>query len=527
MAGGKLTARQKMINLMYLVFIAMMALNMSREALTAFAMMSDKFERSNEYAEAQNEALLTQLSMKAEEESLRFGPLNDKATQISALSNDFNAYLQTLKQSVVEPFEKDRDENGDLPYEQMDKSKIINYEWFNKEQYSEKGEEIVAKINDYREKFLAIIGDEEQSYRFLRDNLNERFNTNDVETSAGVAMPYLEYHYKGLPAVSAMAKISSMQNDVRQVEQEAYNLFLGNSYKQAASLSNYKAMVFTDKSVYFEGETITGSVVLARYDNKTVPTKVVVNGQNIDLKNDNVFKNGQVQINTRAGNVGEHKFSGQFTFLEDGNPIPVDILDSNYVVVPRPKTATIAADRMNVVYMGLENPISASFAGISSDKVTVTTSSGSLRKTGNGKYVLTPAATREVVITATGTLPDGTTVKDQQMFRVKPVPKPFGKIRGTEAASGPVENLKISTISAQFDDFEFDVSLQVTEYTIIFPRSLGSEVVRGSTRLSETAKRKADQLKPGDIVRITGIKTKISGVDMRTKDAADATYTIQ
>ncbi len=524
MAGGKLTARQKMINLMYLVFIAMMALNMSREALTAFAMMSDKFEQSNEYAKQQNDFLLNGLEVKANEESLRYGERFEKAKQISALSNEFFTYIETLKTSVTEVFKKD--ENGNLPYEQMDKSEVIDYQWFTKDQYSEKGQEIVNKINGFRDSFKEILGSD-ASYNFLKEKLDDRFNTNKVEDSEGLEREYLDYHYKGLPAVSAMAKLSSMQNDVRQVEQEAYNLFLGNSLKEAASMRNYQAMVFTDKSVYFEGETITGKVVLGRYDKATVPTEVVVNGSKVNLSNANAFKDGQVQISSRAGRVGEHKFSGHFTFLEEGESIKVDILNSNYVVVPRPKTATIAADRMNVVYMGLDNPISASFAGIPSDKVTVTTSSGSLRKTGNGKYVLTPAATREVVITATGTLPDGTSVKDQQMFRVKPVPKPFGKIRGTEAASGPVENLKISTISAQFDDFEFDVSLQVTEYTIIFPRGLGSEVVRGSTRLSETAKRKADQLKPGDIVRITGIKTKISGVDMRTKDAADATYTIQ
>jgi len=526
MAGGKLTARQKMINLMYLVFIAMMALNMSREALTAFAMMNDKFVESNKYAEAQNENLLGQLSIKAEDEALRYSEPYQKAQQISALSNEFNAYLETLKVSVTEPFEKNRDENGHLPYEQMDKSEVIDYGWFVKDKYSEKGEEIVTKINSFRDSFKEILGTD-VSYNFLREKLDDRFSTDKVKGSDGLEREYLDYHYKGLPAVSAMAKLSAMQNDIRQVEQDAYNIFLGNTLREAASMRNYQAMVFTDKSVYFEGETITGKVVLGRYDKATVPTEVVVNGAKVNLSNANAFKDGQVQINTRAGRVGEHKFSGHFTFLEEGEPVKVDILNSNYVVVPRPNSATIAADRMNVVYMGLDNPISASFAGVPSDKVTVTTSSGSLRKTGDGKYILTPSATREVVITAKATLPDGTSTSDQQTFRVKPVPRPFGTIRGTEAAQGPINNLKISTIGAKFDDFEFDVSLQVTEYTIIFPRGLGSEVVKGSTSLSESAKRKADQLKSGDIVRITGIKTRISGVDMRTKDAADATYTIQ
>src|SRR5690606_36603640 len=340
MAGGKLTARQKMINLMYLVFIAMMALNMSREALTAFAMMNDKFVESNKDAKDQNDFLLGVLEVKANEESLRYGEQFEKAKQIEILSQEFNTYLETLKASVTEPFEKNRDENGHLPYEQMDKSEVIDYGWFVKDKYSEKGEEIVAKINSFRESFKELLGTD-ASYNFLKEKLDYRFNTDKVTGSDGLEREYLDYHYKGLPAVSAMAKLSSMQNDIRQVEQEAYNLFLGNSLKEAASLNNYKAMVFTDKSVYFEGEAINGSVVLARFDNKTIPTKVVVNGKEVDLKNANAFKDGQVQINTRAGKVGEHKFVGQFTFLEDGEVIPVDILDSNYVVVPRPNSATI------------------------------------------------------------------------------------------------------------------------------------------------------------------------------------------
>src|SRR5690606_26827522 len=226
-----------------------------------------------------------------EEESVRYSEPYQKAQQISALSNEFNAYLETLKTSVTEPFEKNRNENGHLPYEQMDKSDVVNYDWFTKDKYSEKGEEMVNKINGFREAFKEILGPD-VTYNFLRNNLDEKFNTDDIKGSDGIVRPYLEHHYKEYPAVSTMAKLSSMQNDVRQVEQDAYNLFLGNSLKEAASMRNYQAMVFTDKSVYFEGETITGKVVLGRYDKATVPTEVVVNGAKVNLSNANAFKDG-------------------------------------------------------------------------------------------------------------------------------------------------------------------------------------------------------------------------------------------
>ena len=72
MAGGKLTPRQKMINLMYLVFIAMLALNMSKEVLTAFGLMNEKFEGVNKFSEEYNKSLLGTLEQKAEDEPARF-----------------------------------------------------------------------------------------------------------------------------------------------------------------------------------------------------------------------------------------------------------------------------------------------------------------------------------------------------------------------------------------------------------------------------------------------------------------------
>ena len=525
MAGGKLTPRQKMINLMYLVFIAMMALNMSKEVLSAFGLMNEKFEKTNESAKLVNENLLTGLQGRAEDDPTRYKDPYAKAQEISKLSNEFFTYLGTLKTSIVEKVKLTEDNK--LPYEQMDKGEVIDLAWFNGDNYSDKGNEIIKKFNDYRENVKKAIGDD-TSYRFLKENLDEKFNTDDVKPSqAGTKpRPYLEYHYKGFPAIASLAKLSALQNDVREIEQEAYNLFLGNSLKQAASMKNYQAMVITDKSVYFAGEPIKGKVVLGRYDKSTVPTEVVVNGAKINLSNANAFADGQVQLNMTAGSLGEHKFTGHFTFMEEGAPVKVDILNSNYVVVARPNSATIAADKMNVVYMGLDNPISASFSGVPSDKVSVTASSGSLSKVGDGKYILKPAAGREVVITATGTLPDGKAVSDKKVFRIKPVPKPFGTIRGEYAAKGPASNLKIVTIGAKFDDFEFEANLQVTEFTIIFPNGLGSDVIQG-TRLTDAAQRKADRLKPGDIVRITGIKTKLTGVNLQIKQAADATFTIQ
>lgn len=521
MAGGKLSPRQKMINLMYLVFIAMMAMQVSVEVITAFGLMNEKFESANKSAENTNQVLFDGLKLKAEDEPARYTEPYQKAEKVQALSNEFFAFVEELKADATTGFEVDP-ETGKYPYESMGKGAGIDYGWFDKDGYSARGNEIVARFEKYRNDFKEILGNDVK-YKFLTDDIDSKFATNPVKNKDGQDIPFLEYHFKGFPAVSSLAYLSSIQNDVRQVEHEAYNLFLGNSLKQAASMKNYQAMVIPDKAVYYQGEQINYKVVLGRYDNSTVPTSVVVNGATIPQSR---IKAGQVEGSSVASGLGEHKFTGKFTFMEDGEPIVVDILNSNYMVVGRPSSATISADKMNVVYIGLDNPISVTVEGITSDKVNARATNGTLKKVGNGKYMLTPSPGKEVVITATGTMPDGKAITSKQVFRIKAIPRPRGTIRGDYDASGPTNNLEQVTIGARMEDFEFDVNLRVTQFTIVFP-GLGSEVVNG-TSLNESAKSKARRLRPGDVVRIINIKTRLEGApNVVIKDPTPATFTIQ
>jgi len=507
---------------MYLVFIAMMALNMSKEVLTAFGLMNEKFEDANTSATGTNEFLLTALAGKAEDEPARYTEPYEKALKVQKLTTEFYGYIGSLKGDATKGFTNDPETNK-LPYEQMDKGQEIDYGWFEKDGLSAKGKEIVSRFEKYRNDFKAIIGND-VTYKFLLENIDKKFNTNPVKNKDKQDVEYLDYHFKGYPAVASMAYLTSLQNDAKVLEREAYDLFLGNSLKQAASMKNYQAMVIPDKAVYYQGEAIKYKVVLGRYDNSTVPTSVVVNGSTIPQSR---IKAGQVEGTSVASGLGEHKFTGKFTFMEDGKAVVVDILNSNYVVVSRPSSATISADKMNVVYIGLDNPISVTVEGITSDKVSASATNGTLKKIGNGKFMFTPSAGKEAVITATGTMPDGKAISSKQVFRIRPLPQPRGLVRGEPDAKGPASNLAQVTVSAKMVDFEFDVNLRVTQYTIIFP-GMGSEVVSGSGGLSASAQTKASRLRVGDVVRITNIKAKlVEAPNVVIKDPTNATFTIQ
>src|SRR5690606_10592167 len=144
MAGGKLTPRQKMINLMYLVFIAMLALNMSKEVLSAFGILKNKIADSNELVENNNLNLFTQLSAKAEEQAGYYLVKKQKAEEIRKVSTEFTAYIEKIKTDLTKEFERDAD--GNLPYEAMDKDDLLDEMFFSGDRPSKLGQDFLDKI---------------------------------------------------------------------------------------------------------------------------------------------------------------------------------------------------------------------------------------------------------------------------------------------------------------------------------------------------------------------------------------------
>ena len=509
MAGGKLTPRQKMINLMYLVFIAMLALNMSKEVLTAFGNFNDKFTESNKLTEQSNATLLSALETKASDEPAKYAEPARKAKEVAKISKDFAAFLETVKAEVVEGIEPD--ETGKLPFESMDKS-TIDEKWFAGDGYSPRGTEIVSKIDKYVADIKKVLGNDVKYIPFIKE-IEKKFSTADITNREGVKQKFLDYKTKGFPAVSTLTFLTAMQNDVKNTEAGAYNLFLGNALQSAASMKNFQAIVVLEKNAYFQGETVKGKVVLGRYDANTVPTSFSGPGK---------IENGQAVISTTAGSIGEQKISGKFGFLEDGKEIPLSF-EGTYVVVPRPNQAIISADKMNVVYRGVPNPISISVPGIASNKVNA--SAPGMTKVGDGKFMLKPGAGSEVKINVTATMPDGKPMSSAQVFRIKGLPAPTGKVGGSEKNKGPKSNLEVCSVTAVMEDFDFPVTVNVTQFNVKVPGQ--PTIVVSGNRMDARAKSAIAKAQKGDVVVISEIKASFSGIDQMAKKVSICTYEIQ
>jgi gliding motility-associated protein GldM len=510
MAGGKLTPRQKMINLMYLVFIAMLALNMTKEVLSAFGLMNEKFESANASAKLTNEQMLQALDQKAAEAKGEFAVAATTAHKVSDASNKFYNFINGLKEETIKGTEL---ENGKLPYEAMDKADNLDNSWFIGDKYTKRGEEVMNAINAYKAEMQNAIGNEKK-YANILAQVKKAFDVSDVTTKDGLKDKFLFYHFKGFPQIASLAKLSAWQSDVKKAESDVISAALGKAAVTAASYSNYQAIVVLEKNAYFQGENVKGKVVLGRYDENTKPTSFQGPGK---------LENGQAVISLTAGNVGEQKIGGQFTFVEDGKTIPLKF-EGSYVVVPRPNSATISADKMNVVYRGVQNPMTISFAGVADTDVTA--SAPGMTKVGNGKYMVSPGQGTEMVINVNAKLPDGKTVSDKKAFRIKNIPNPVGAIGGTIGSTkGQKSRLEVSQVSAVLPDFDFEVALDVVQFSFRVPGQ--PTVVVNGDRVNAQCKAALARATRGDVITITDIKTKMRGSSIELKQTAPVIYELQ
>tara|TARA_R110000868_G_scaffold100301_2_gene275876 strand:+ start:32231 stop:33793 length:1563 start_codon:yes stop_codon:yes gene_type:complete len=509
MAAGNLSPRQKMINLMYLIFIAMLALNMSKEVLSAFGLMNEKLTESNEAASERNATFMAGLEQKASEQPAKYEPLKAQASQIKTLANNFNAYLDDLKNKMTAKIKDPTD------YEIMDKGDYLDEHFFKGDVIKPDGKEFLAQMATFRDGVTKVLSGQEGMDAVIKD-VQSKFATDAVKRGAGT-VGWLDHNYKGFPLVASLTKMTQIQADIKTTESEVMSTMLKGTLTSEVSMTNYTTLLETSKAAYFNGEQFDGEIVLGRTDASTKPNRVelTLDGRKLVEEKDFTIEGGKVKLKVNAGAAGEHKIGGKLIFAQDGIEVEVPVTQS-FATVPKPNAATISADKMNVVYRGVKNPMTISFAGVSDNKVVA--GGQGLSRTGGSKYLMdaTLIKGREVTINVTGTLPDGQKVSDKAVFRIKDLPKPTGTVRGEDGSlSMQRSSLEISTIGAKFDDFDFELPLRVTGFKFKVPGQPTMNV--NGSKLDSRAKQALTKAKRGEGVQIFDIEAKADGVSVILK----------
>ena len=501
MAGGKQTPRQKMINLMYLVFIAMLALNMSKEVLSAFGSINEKLDRANTSYASKNSLALAEISKKADEND-EFKAAAATANAADQLSKTYNDYIALQKEMLLSEVEDNTD------YETMDTSGYLDALYYEGGTMTEAGQEFLNQMDAYKNGMVALLGDSNPT---LTAQINNDFSTADITDGEGVVKDYISYNYVAFPMVSSLTKMTQIQNDIKSVENELLSTLLSGNLKQLAKLDNYETVMTTSKGAYYTGSTFDGMLSLGRVDASTKPARVelLVDGKEVK---DNQFEydGGKVVLKVGTGSVGDHKITGKLVYMQDGKEVEV-LVDKKFTTINKPNNATIAADKMNVVYRGVSNPMTITFAGIQDNKIRA--NAAGLTKVKGSSYAMNPGGGREVTINVSGTLPDGDPVRDSATFRIKDIPRPTGTIRGEDGDGGCVrmqrQGLEKSSVGAALQDFDFDLKLNVTGFS--FKVSGQPTIKVNGRKLNSQASGALKRAKRGETLQIFDITANIAG----------------
>ena len=274
MAGAKETPRQKLISLMYLVFITMLALNVSKEVLDGFGQMFVKISDANERISESNYLLLENIAVNAAEKGGKWIGHKRTADEIGKESDVFFDEIQKIKDKITE---KQKEKDPELKeYAQMDKGEALDVIWF-KEGSDEAKNAFIDMIQDYRGHVIQVFGSQYPEYiemveaRFFTGDMN-----NNVKNRDNIDEPWLDSSFKGFPLISSLAKLTMMQNDIRQTEHDVLTTLMGKELKMSSKVNanNYSSMLLTEKGAYYPGEVFDGSVILGRKGGAQNPNSV-------------------------------------------------------------------------------------------------------------------------------------------------------------------------------------------------------------------------------------------------------------
>ena len=506
MAAANETPRNKLIALMYLVFITMLALNVSKEVLDGFGQMFKKIQTANDRINNGNEIYYQKIAVNSEEKEGKWIGHDRTAKEIRKESTDFYNRIAEIKSKITA--DRIEDDPELKKYSEMDKGEQLDLIFFNSSGLSEEGKKFIEQINNYRMRVIQVFASQYPQYTEL---VEERFFSGDSEgnvtNSDNQLQSWLSYNFEGFPLISSLAKLTMMQNDIRLTETDVLNALLGKELEAGSRVNkdNYISLLKTEKGAYYQGETFDGSVILGRRGGAQNPNEVRLTLDGKKLTEDQYeLISGGIKLNVKAGRPGDHVIKGDLVFLNNGIESRIAV-EQTFAVIAKPNSAVVSADKMNVVYRGVPNPMTISIPGIAPNKIKA--SAPGLKRVKGSKYIMTPGKGRTLKILVSGTLPDGKKITNTEEFRIKDIPAPSGVVRGEPGSIQITKNsLAISTIAGKLEDFDFDIKLKTLSFKIKVPGQATINV--NGDKLDAKAKSALRRVKSGQDVKIFDIKVQ-------------------
>jgi len=523
-----------MINLMYLVLTALLALNVSNEILNAFKTLSVSIDKSNRSIDQKNTDVYNAIkeNEKAPGQAEKVRPYREKADLIWKESEALVQYLNDWKRRItIEAggYNHKEGEDTTLP-ERMDNIDATTLLLVEKRG----GDTLKARITELRNKMLSVLRSQDTAsisplmpLRVTPGKKNDHNPTGDWSIE----------NFEHMPAIAAMALFSKYQNDIRSSEALVLNRLFEEAHLKDIKFDTIGAVAVPSQSYALEGDKIQATILLAAFNKAQKPEiKGLSGGGSIKPA-----VNGIIPWETVAKGTGLQTVRGKIELQTENGPVS---RDWKFEYMVGTTGASMQLDKMNVFYIGVANPVTVAAAGYSVEDVSLQIPGAEVRADSFGRkghfniWADKPSNNLEVAIMAKPK--DGTGVKKVGTFpvRVKRIPDPVARL-GKQMGGGMAAGMfKVQVApAAVLDGFDFDARFTIVSFQFsMLPK--GKDIVgpfpvedRGGCylqnkpgRSNPNIEKAINQARPGDRVFIENIKAV--GPDKTTRNLNSITLVL-
>ena len=540
---------------MYLVFIAMLALQISKEVLATLGIVSEDLEKSTAQLEMVIDESYDDIFGNSNQEYYKIP--SEEIPKLKEITNDYFDFLQKLKDSLIKTDENEYqidveyiDDQGNekiskrTDYQVMDKSNYLDETFFMNNGVTSKGQEFIDYFKEFSTKVESVLDSitnrdartVQSNYNF--DNalasLSQRFEypeDDQVVNRDGIKEDWIYYNYEKFPLVASLTKITKIQSDIRNVEYEILNSLIQKTQKRKLDLGGSDTLLEVKGSAYYTNSTADPAVLVGRTDPNFKPDIIDLKIDGVPLKeSERKVENGKIILNKKFSKPGIKKITG-FLIFEENNKIDSLEVDREFFVINKPNQAIVSPVNMQVFYVGLRNEIAVAFPGIADlTSINVSGKNGSITKTGS-KYFAAPNAgvkTMDVIVSGKA---NNQVITSLVNFRVEAEPPGKASIVSTSGGvQTPYTNTeripKPSLIYGRVQGekapgmlYDYSVSIKKFEVTV---GNFTTKTIIGN-RISDLAAAQADvdAAGPGTAVNFTILEATKQDGDLITPTTVD------
>ncbi|MDR3184176.1 MAG: gliding motility protein GldM [Prevotellaceae bacterium] len=520
MAGGSLTPRQKMINMMYLVLTAMLALNVSAEVLDAFVVIDKGIEHNTRIVQEKNSNNLSDFRMAAAENREKVEPWLLKGEDVHRRAEELYDAIRKIKFDMVRDGDGEDSEalvDGEVNAALIDalsNTDISSRIMVGSEAFRGRGPGLRKAINEYCDYLLSLVNKDKNPV--LAHSLTEMLHIPEKqEKNDGEVVAWEVAVFDGVPLISAVALLSKMQMDVYNSENEVVSHLMRQVDASDFKFSDIDVAVIPSSNYVIQGTEFSAELFLAAYD----PTQSPV--LSIGGRTYRANEKGKIIFKAVPEHVGPVSMRGSIEFIGPAGKTTRPVQLSYMVVEPN---TVVSPTKMNVMYRGIENPVSISSAGIPQDKLDVRISNGTFVRKGN-EFLVTPGNGRICEISVFL----GEKNMGAHQLRVKDLPTPTPQLDGITGKSATKNELVASQgmLAAMPRDFDFDLRFRVVSFSVFAPNASGytEEEESKSAVFTDRQRQIINRVRSGQRVTFTDIKAV--GPDGKTIDLADLSIKIK